>query len=127
MQGEVERAWRAGASPRTFTSTLSARALALPAVAPANLIESEGRVLAAADMAVGGEAEDLGIRPAQVVRTSVMDPNRCEVCAARSQTTYDLPQQMTEWEAMPLPDPDCEGTAERCRCGWLVRWVSADA
>jgi hypothetical protein len=122
VQSEVERAWRAGVKPGQFRSQLGSRALVSPAAAAANLIESEGRVLAAADMVATGEAEVLGVRPARVVRTSVMDRNRCEVCIALSQTVFELPAEMAKWEAMPLPDPNCEGGADRCRCGWLVEW-----
>ena len=46
-------------------------------------------------------------------RSSFEDDDRCGVCRSRSDRYYDaddLPQ---------LPDPDCEGTAARCRCGLI--------
>ena len=120
VQSDVETAWRSGIPRRSFAPTFTA--LASPARPSAQLIESEGRVAAAADMAVGGEAESLGLEPARVVRTSVMDRRRCGHCANLSQTTFNLPEELARWEAMPLPDPGCAGGAARCRCGWLVEW-----
>jgi hypothetical protein len=120
VQSDVERAWRAGVKQRAFVPVFTS--LAEGARAPAQMIESEGRVAAAADMVIQGEADGLGLEPARVVRTSIMDLRRCEVCADLSQTTFELPEQMAQWQAMPLPDPNCEGGAERCRCGWLVEW-----
>ena len=120
VQSDVERAWRAGIPRRSFTPVFTD--LVSPARPSAQLIESEGRVAAAADMTVEGEAAELGLEPARVVRTSVMDRRRCGHCAELSQTTFNLPEELAQWEAMPLPDPQCLGGAERCRCGWLVEW-----
>jgi hypothetical protein len=118
VQGEVESAWAAGMTRRTFGSRISPAGLSLAARAIGNVIESRGRLDVAQDLAQANP----GLVVTGVIRSSVRDRNRCRVCAQRHGTMYDLPRQMAEFEAMPLPDPDCEGRAERCRCGWLIEW-----
>lgn len=125
VQTDAARAALTRIPVSTALTALAAVTLGRPAAGAANIIESEGRVAAAADMVTEGVAEDLGLQPARVVRTSIRDLRRCEHCERLSQTTFELPQQMAEWQRMPLPDPDCEGGAERCRCGWLVEWRRA--
>jgi hypothetical protein len=125
VQADAARAALTRIPVSTALTTLASVQLGRPASGAANIIESEGRVAAAADMVAEGVAEDLGLQPARVVRTSIRDLRRCEHCEQLSQTTFELPEQMAQWQRMPLPDPDCEGGAERCRCGWLVEWRRA--
>ena len=123
VQAEVAGASRDGKRPARWASAISAASLAKPVLATGQIIESEGRLTAAANLVQSGATQQLGLRLSQVVRTSVNDPRRCSVCEDRSGTTYDLPRQQREFEAMPLPDPDCLGGTRFCRCGWLLRWV----
>jgi hypothetical protein len=123
VQAEVAGASRDGKRPARWASTITAASLAKPVLATGQIIESEGRVTAAANLVQSGAIQQLGLRLSQVVRTSVNDPRRCSVCEDRSGTTYDLPRQQREFDAMPLPDPDCLGGTRFCRCGWLLRWV----
>jgi hypothetical protein len=125
VQADAARAALTRIPVSTALTALASVQLGRPASGAANIIESEGRVAAAADMVAEGVAEDLGLQPARVVRTSIRDLRRCEHCEQLSQTTFELPEQMAQWQRMPLPDPDCEGGAERCRCGWLVEWRRA--
>ena len=123
VQAEVAGAARDGKRPARWASAISAASLAKPVLATGQIIESEGRLTAAANLVQSGATQQLGLRLSQVVRTSVNDPRRCSVCEDRSGTTYDLPRQQREFDAMPLPDPDCLGGTRFCRCGWLLRWV----
>jgi hypothetical protein len=118
VQSEVEQAWAAGVPRQSFASRLTVAGLTRPGKAVGNAIESTGRLEAARNLA----ARNPGLVIKAVVRSSVRDRNRCQVCKDRHGTQYELPRQMAEFEAMPLPDPDCLGTALRCRCGWLIEW-----
>ena len=123
VQAEVAGAARDGKRPARWVSAITAASLAKPVLATGQIIESEGRLTAAANLVQSGATQQLGLRLSQVVRTSVNDPRRCSVCEDRSGTTYDLPRQQREFDAMPLPDPDCLGGTRFCRCGWLLRWM----
>lgn len=123
VQAEVAGASRDGRRPARWASAISAASLAKPVVATGQIIESQGRLAAAANLVESGATQQLGLRLSQVVRTSVNDARRCSVCEGRSGTSYDLPRQQRQFEAMPLPDPDCLGGTRFCRCGWLLRWV----
>ena len=118
VQSEVERAWTAGVTRASFASRITAAGLSMSARSIGRARESVGRLEAARDLA--RQNPDLVIK--SVIRSSVRDRNRCAVCAKRHGTAFDLPRQRAEFEAMELPDPDCEGSAERCRCGWLIEW-----
>lgn len=123
VQQDVSNAYRDGAPESTWSSKITAASLAKPALSAGQLVESEGRVAAAAQLVQSGEAESMGLRPAQVVRTDVNDNRRCDHCKKLAGTSYNLPEQQREFEAMPLPDPGCYGGILYCRCGWLIRWV----
>ena len=116
VQGEVETAWTAGGTAEGFASRITAGGLARPAFAVGNAIESEGRVAAAGDLATN----DLVIT--EVMRTSVLDGKRCAHCAEFDRTTFAIPEQLDDYRAMVLPDKECAGGPDRCRCGWLVVW-----
>lgn len=123
VQRDVSNAYRDGANERSWASKITVASLAKPALSAGQLVESEGRVVAAAQLVQSGRAESMGLRPAQVVRTDVNDRRRCDHCKKLAGTTYDLPAQQREFERMPLPDPGCYGGILYCRCGWLIRWV----
>jgi hypothetical protein len=119
VQGELERWWLAGGAWSAFESRV---ALDLPARQVMQTVESDARVWTAAEMEQTGVADSMGLQIVGVLRTSVNDGSRCTRCEAKDGTEYDLPGQTAQWESDPVPDPLCEGTAERCRCGWLVVW-----
>ena len=123
VQGEVASAVRDGERPSGWKSAIAAGSLVKPVLATGQIIESEGRLTAAANLVQSGATQQLGLRLSQVVRTSVNDPRRCSVCEDLSGTTFDLPRQQRQFDDMPLPDPDCLGGTRYCRCGWLLRWV----
>lgn len=57
--------------------------------------------------------------PIRLIRSGFDDANRCNHCEQAKGTVVDL--LTTPVEDIPiLPDPRCEGTASRCRCGWLL-------
>lgn len=123
VQGEVAAAVRDGKTQGQWTTAIKAASLAAPAVAVGQIIESEGRMSAAANLIQSGAPQRLGLRLAQVVRTSVNDSRRCKHCKDLDGKSFDLPAQQAQFDAMPLPDPKCEGGTQYCRCGWLLRWV----
>ena len=125
VQGEVASAVRDGERPSGWKSAIAAGSLVKPILATGQIIESEGRLTAAANLVQSGATQRLGLRLSQVVRTSVNDPRRCSVCEDLSGTTFDLPRQQRQFDEMPLPDPDCLGGTRYCRCGWLLRWVKS--
>jgi hypothetical protein len=125
VQGEVAAAARDGKKPSRWASAIVASSLVKPILSTGQIIESEGRISAAANLAQSGAAQAMGLRLAEVVRTSVNDMRRCRVCEKASGTAFELPRQQAEFDAMPLPDPNCLGGTRWCRCGWLLRWTRA--
>lgn len=115
VQGEVEQAWTDGQSPAAWASRITADGLTRDARSVGERILAEGRV------AVGDQLAP-GVRVVEVVRSGIRDTRQCSVCRAADGTAFRLPEQLAEYDAMVLPDPDCEGGSSRCRCGWLVRW-----
>ena len=126
VQDEVRLAAAAGKRQGSWSSAIAPAALAVPARAIGQIAESEGRVAASAALQSSGTAERLGLQIVGVVRTSVNDGRRCARCTEKSGTRFELPLQARQMEAMPLPDPECAGTALRCRCGWLIEWGKVD-
>lgn len=126
VQSEVSDAWANGARAATWKSAITAVSLAAPARAVGQIVESEGRMLGAASLQSSGRAAELGVTLTAVVRTSVNDTRRCPICKRADGTRFELPYQMREFEAMPLPDPNCLGGTRYCRCGWLMVWARVD-
>jgi hypothetical protein len=122
VQAKVAEQVKNGARQGSLTEALPASALA-GILSVGQIVESEGRISAAASLVKSGTTAALGLRLAQVVRTSVNDRRRCSVCTKADGTTFDLPAQQAQFDAMPLPDPNCLGGTRFCRCGWLLRWV----
>lgn len=126
VQGEVAEAFANGARPGSWQSAITATSLAMPARAIGQVVESEGRIAAAASLAGSGRAAQMGLQLVGVVRTSVNDTRRCSICTARDGERYDLPADQREFEANPLPDPECLGGTRYCRCGYLLQWARVD-
>lgn len=120
VQGEVTAAVAQGAVMSTWQPLQTPDGLAREAAPAANQVEVVERIDGAREAA---EAEGASI--ATIVRTSVRDGARCQVCRARDGLEWRLPQDAETFGRAPgsiVPDPDCEG-APRCRCGLLVRLV----
>lgn len=115
VQGEVEQAWSSGVTQSAFTSQITPDGLARPGKAVGERVLAEGRVIVGADLAPG-------VSITKVVRTGIRDTAQCPVCRDRDGAEFDLPADEDGYRAMPLPDPDCHGGVQRCRCGWLVVW-----
>jgi len=120
VQGEVTAAVAQGAVMSTWQPLQTPDGLAREAAPAANQVEVVERIDGAREAA---EAEGASI--ATIVRTSVRDGARCQVCRTRDGMEWRLPQDADTFGRAPgsiVPDPDCEG-APRCRCGLLVRLV----
>jgi len=126
VQGEVAEAYANGARPGSWASAITATSLAMPARALGQVVESEGRIAAAASLAGSGRAAAMGLQLVAVVRTSVNDFRRCSICTSRDGDRYELPADQREFEANPLPDPECLGGTRYCRCGYLLQWARID-
>lgn len=122
VQARVAEQVKNGERQGSLNESVPAAAIA-SVLSVGQIIESEGRLSAAAALVKSGATQALGLRLAQVVRTSVNDKRRCSVCTRLDLTTFDLPAQQAQFDAMPLPDPNCLGGTRYCRCGWLLRWV----
>lgn len=118
VQGEVTAAAATGASPATWSSRQTPDGLAGEAQPAASQAEVAARIDETASV---GAAR--GMPVGTIIRTSVRDRRRCEVCAARDMREWTMPADYDEFLVDPaaiVPDPECEG-APRCRCGLLVR------
>jgi len=115
VQTEVERAWASGVTQQGFTSQITPDGLARAGKAVGERVLAEGRVIVGAQLAPG-------VRIIGVTRTGIRDTAQCPTCRARDGAEFALPEQEQAYRDMPLPDPDCDGGVERCRCGWLVEW-----
>ena len=115
VQGEVESAILAGADMANFTSRITTAGLASSALGSRNLVEAAARMSAYATAPTQG----LPV-PTEVIRSSIADGNRCEVCAAADGEKYDVASFVVggTLQLPPLPDPNCEGR-DRCRCGYI--------
>lgn len=103
--GEIENQLSSGGTAET---RITDRGLAEGAGGVGHAAEQAGRLEGADESA---RADGLALVGAW--RASFEDGNRCDHCERLSQTYYELDSIPT------LPDPDCAGTAARCRCGLI--------
>jgi hypothetical protein len=121
VQGEVESAILGGARMQTWASRITLEGLVSSALESRNTIEAAARVATYAST-----PEAAGMVPTTVIRTSIPDRNRCEVCTDRDGEKFEVADWVTgdgkdaELALPELPDPQCEGGVGRCRCGWLA-------
>lgn len=117
VQGEIESYATGGGMPSQWQTSITDDGLARHALAVGQRIESAGRIEAAEEV-----AQQTGLRIVSVRRQSIRDQRRCGHCASRDGVVYAIPEQVEEYRSEPLPDPECAGGAQRCRCGWLIEW-----
>jgi len=115
VQGEVEAAILAGGDLDNFVTRITIAGLVKEAAGARNMVASASRMGAYAS----APAMDLPV-PNKVIRSSIPDSNRCDVCAAADGDTYDVASFVVggELKLPPLPDPNCEGRSD-CRCGYI--------
>jgi hypothetical protein len=89
---------------------------------PRNMIESASRASGYAQMpAALASTGKAPLVPNRVIRSSINDENRCSVCEQMDGKEYNVADFVVgnDLKLPPLPDPDCEGGAGRCRCGYI--------
>jgi hypothetical protein len=122
VQGEVESAILGGAAMDTWQSRITPLGLLSSGQGSRNTVEGAARVAEYANTPAA-----LGLMPTEAVRSSIPDGKRCSICAERDGIRINLVSEDGDpVEIPPLPDPDCEGGASRCRCGWFVIYGKID-
>ena len=112
--GEISDAVLGGADPSKWKSRITPLGLADSARASRNQVEGAARVATYADT-----PEAKGVVPSLLVRSSIPDGKRCSICAERDGEEVNMAAN-PDAEIPELPDPECLGGANRCRCGWFV-------
>lgn len=118
VQGEVENAILGGADMALFASRITPAGLVRSAAESRNVVEQASRVSTYA-----AAPEAVGIVPTQVVRSSIPDGERCQVCAdADTGERLNVADFVVggSLQLPPLPDPNCLGGVGRCRCGYFA-------
>lgn len=115
VQGEVEAAILAGGDLDNFVTRITVAGLVKEAAGSRNMVASASRMSSYA----AAPAANLPV-PNEVIRTSIPDSNRCEVCAEADGNRYDVASFVVggQLKLPPLPDPNCEGRSD-CRCGYI--------
>lgn len=86
------------------------------------MVESASRAAGYAQMpAALAQSGQVPLVPDRVIRTSIPDGDRCDVCEREDGQTYEVKNFVvgSELKLPPLPDPNCLGGAGRCRCGYI--------
>ena len=112
--GEISDALLGGADASKWKSRITPLGLADSARASRNQVEGAARVATYADA-----PEAKGVVPSLLIRSSIPDGSRCSICAERDGEEVNMAGN-PDAEIPELPDPDCLGGANRCRCGWFV-------
>ena len=112
--GEISDALLGGADASKWKSRITPLGLADSARASRNQVEGAARVATYADT-----PEAKGVVPSLLIRSSIPDGSRCSICAERDGEEVKMAGN-PDAEIPELPDPDCLGGANRCRCGWFV-------
>jgi hypothetical protein len=115
VQGEVEAAILAGGDLDNFATRITVAGLVKEAAGSRNMVASASRMASYA----AAPGANLPV-PNEVIRTSIPDSNRCEVCAEADGNRYDVASFVVgnQLKLPPLPDPNCEGRSD-CRCGYI--------
>jgi hypothetical protein len=117
VQTDIENAILGGADMKTWTSRITMEGLASSAFESRNVLEGAVRT---STYAATPEAQ--GMVPSKLIRSSVPDKERCDVCAAADGQEVE-PAKLVRGGKLklpPLPDPKCKGGVGRCRCGWFA-------
>ena len=122
VQGEVEQAILGGADMSKFVTRITPAGLMTSTLQPRNMIESASRAAGYAQTPAALASSGLApLVPDRVIRSSINDADRCDVCESMDGKEYNVRDFVvgTDLELPPLPDPDCLGGAGRCRCGYI--------
>jgi len=122
VQGEVETAILGGADMSKFVSRITPAGLMTSTLQPRNMIESASRAAGYAQTPAALASTGLApLVPDRVIRSSINDTDRCDVCELLDGKEYNVRDFVvgTDLQLPPLPDPDCLGGAGRCRCGYI--------
>ena len=122
VQGEVEQAILGGADMAKWESRITPAGLMVSTLQPRNMVESASRAAGYAQTPAALASTGLApLVPDRVIRSSIPDGDRCEVCAEMDGTEYNVRDFVvgTDLKLPPLPDPNCLGGAGRCRCGYI--------
>lgn len=117
---EISDALLGGADPAKWKSRITPLGLADSARASRNQVEAAARVATYADT-----PEAKGVVPSLLIRSSIPDGNRCSICAERDGEEVNMAGN-PDVEIPELPDPECLGGPNRCRCGWFVVYGKVD-
>ena len=118
VQGEIENAILGGAEMASFASRITPAGLVRSAAESRNVVEQASRVSSYA-----AAPESVGLVPTQVIRSSIPDGERCQVCAdADTGEKIEVADYVSggALKLPPLPDPNCLGGVGRCRCGYFA-------
>ena len=122
VQGEVETALLGGADMSKFVTRITPAGLMTSTLQPRNMIESASRAAGYAQTPAALASTGLApLVPDRVIRSSINDADRCDVCESLDGKEYNVRDFVvgTDLQLPPLPDPDCLGGAGRCRCGYI--------
>lgn len=122
VQGEVEQALLGGADMSKFKSRITTAGLMTSTLQPRNMVESASRAAGYAQTPAALASSGLApLVPDRVIRSSINDADRCDVCESMDGKEYNVRDFVvgTDLQLPPLPDPDCLGGAGRCRCGYI--------
>lgn len=122
VQGEVEQAILGGADMSKFVTRITPAGLMTSTLQPRNMIESASRAAGYAQTPAALASSGLApLVPDRVIRSSINDADRCDVCESLDGKEYNVRDFVvgTDLVLPPLPDPDCLGGAGRCRCGYI--------
>ena len=122
VQGEVEQALLGGADMSKFKTRITTAGLMTSTLQPRNMIESASRAAGYAQTPAALASSGLApLVPDRVIRSSINDADRCDVCESMDGKEYNVRDFVvgTDLQLPPLPDPDCLGGAGRCRCGYI--------
>ncbi len=122
VQGEVEQAILGGADMSKWETRITVAGLMTSTLQPRNMVESAARAAGYAQTPAALASSGLApLVPDRVIRSSIPDGDRCEVCAAMDGTEYNVRSFVVgnDLQLPPLPDPNCLGGAGRCRCGYI--------
>jgi hypothetical protein len=118
VQGEVENAILVGADMATFASQITMAGLVNNAATALNSVASAARTNAYASAPAAA-----GLVPTKLIRSSIPDKNRCEVCEQADGQVIMVKDWINAGQLVipELPDPNCLGRGN-CRCGWFAEY-----
>ena len=118
VQGEIENAILSGMDMTTFASQITAAGLVGNAATALNAVTSAARLNAYASAPTIAD-----LVPTKLIRSSIPDKNRCEVCEQADGQEIIVKDWVNAGQLVipELPDPNCLGRGN-CRCGWFAEY-----